>query len=143
MKKYCHPKCAKDVGLLALRISVGLIFLVQGWGKLNGIEGVSGMLESNGFPLPMLFAYTLAITEFIGGIAVLLGVFTQFFAGLLAFIMLVALLTVHMGQPLKGSFLPIVLLGANLALWGVGGGKYRLFSSKSECACEVKSEAKA
>lgn len=142
MKKMCpHSKNSKHIGLLALRISVGFIFIMMGWGKLTGIEGVVGMLSSLGFPAVGFFAYLLGIVEFIGGFAILFGVYTQVVAGILAVVMVVALLTAHRGQPLQGAFLAISMLGSTLALWGTGAGKYRILQSKSECACGTKHSA--
>lgn len=120
-------KKMENWGFLALRLSVGIIFIMQGWGKLNGgIEMFAGMLESKGFFLPMLFAYLVAITEFLGGLAIIFGVFVRFFAQLLAIIMLVALLTVHLSGPFAGAMAVIALLGSTLALTFLGGGNLLL-----------------
>jgi len=116
-------KKLENYGFLALRLSVGIIFVMQGWGKLSGgIEMFAGMLEAKGFFLPMMFAYLVAITEFLGGLAVIFGVFVRFFAQLLAIIMLVALLTVHISGTFAEAMAVIALLGSTLALTFLGGG---------------------
>ncbi|HLD81699.1 MAG TPA: DoxX family protein, partial [Patescibacteria group bacterium] len=75
----CNEKM-KDYALLALRIAVGVIFIYQGWLKLNNIEFVTTMFDEVGIPLAGFFAYLVAIVEFLGGIAVLVGFYTSGFA---------------------------------------------------------------
>lgn len=114
-----------NLGVLALRLTVAVVFIMMGWGKLQGIEGVEGMLSGLGFPAPLLFAYVLALVEFLGGIAILLGVYTRFFAKLLAFIMLVAFLTAH-GGSVKEGMSALAFFGSTLALAFLGGGEWQL-----------------
>lgn len=131
----CCTDKAGNIGLLLLRIAVGVIFIYHGWQKLTNMDMVLGMFANMGFPAAAFWAYLVAIVEFLGGIAVLLGLYTRIAAGLLAIIMLVALLVVHIKGPFASAELAIALLGATLALWGVGGGAYRVFKRKAECCC--------
>lgn len=124
-----------NYGLLALRIVVGVIFVYMGWSKLGNIEQVAGMLETNGFFWPQLFAYVLAIVEFLGGLAVLFGVYLRVFAKLLTIILVVAILTVHVPGPFQGAFLPLSLLGGTLALMFMGGGDWMV--TKKDCCCKM------
>lgn len=119
-----------NIGLLALRLSVGLIFLVQGWGKLNGIEGPTAMLANIGFPAAGFFAWLLAVVEFLGGIGLILGVWVRCFAKALFVVMLVALFTVHIPGPFAGAMTPIALLGSTLAVALLGGGEMQLMKDK-------------
>lgn len=115
---------AEQYGYLALRISVGIIFVMTGWAKLADIGAISGMLASKGFFWPMMWAYLVAITEFLGGLGVIFGVFVRFWAQLLAIVMVVALLLAHVGGPFMQAMAPIALLGSTLALAFLGGGKW-------------------
>jgi len=114
----------KDLGLLLLRIGVGVIFIVAGWGKLTGIEGVQGFFGNLGIPLPALMAWVVAIVEFVGGIMVLLGAYARIPYLLLAIIMVVALLTTKLGGEFSAARLDLMLLLTNLALFLIGSGKY-------------------
>lgn len=136
MKKWCCPENGKDIGLLALRITVGIIFIYSGWSKLTNIDSVIGMFDGMGFPVAAFWAYLVAIVEFLGGLAVLLGVYTRNAALLLAVIMVVALLVAHTSGPFKSAIPALSLLGGSLALWGVGSGKYRLMPKQSDCVCK-------
>lgn len=122
----------QNIGLLVLRISVGIIFIVQGWGKLNGIEGPTAMLSGIGFPAPGFFAWLLALVELLGGIAVILGVYIRMAAKLLAIVMIVALFTVHIPGPFAGMMAPLALLGSTIAIALLGGGGMQVMKGK-EC----------
>jgi len=113
-------------GLLALRVSVAIIFIFMGWAKLGDISAFAGMLEAKGFFAPQFFAYLVAGVEFLGGLGVLFGVYLRFFSKLLAIVMIVALLVVHAGGEFKAAMAPIALLGSTLALMFMGGGDWML-----------------
>lgn len=113
-----------DLGLLLLRIGVGVIFIVAGWGKLTGIEGVQGFFGNIGIPLPGLMAWVVAIVEFVGGIMVLLGAYARIPYLLLAIIMVVALFTTKLGGEFSAARLDLMLLLTSLALFLIGSGKY-------------------
>ncbi|MFB6181321.1 MAG: DoxX family protein [Candidatus Magasanikbacteria bacterium] len=133
----------RNIGFLALRLAVGAIFIATGWAKLTGIDPIVGMMGSIGLPGPTFWAYLVAIVEFLGGIALILGVYLRCFAKLLAIIMLVAILTVKAKSGFKAARLDIALLGANIALAALGGGSWQLI--KKECfswcgICKMKEE---
>ncbi len=125
-------KDCKSCGLLALRIAIGVIFILHGYGKLfgdaPGMEMFTGMVAGLGFPAPALFAYAAALSEFLGGIAILLGVATRVFSVLIGIVMLVALIGVK-----KFAFpmadLDFALLMTCVALFCMGPGKYSLMST--------------
>ena len=120
-----------DVGLAILRIAVGLVFLAHGGQKLFqfGFEGVTGAFGHLGIPFPGLTGPLVAIVEFVGGVALVLGFATRLAALFLAVDMLGAMLLVHMSG---GFFLPagvefaLTLFAANLALLFMGPGDYSL-----------------
>lgn len=114
-------------GITILRVIVGIVFLVHGSQKLFvfGFSGVAGFLSQIGIPAPGVSAVIVTAVEFLGGLALIFGLFTRWAAFLLVINMLVAILAVH----LKGGFfLPngyeyaLTMLAANagLALTGAG-----------------------
>lgn len=119
----------RDVAPLFLRVATGAVFAMHGLQKLQtGVPGVAGFLGSLGFPAPELFAMLLIAAELGGGILLILGAFTHWVAKILAFVALVALLTVHIG---KGFFLAtggyefiLLLLAASVSLMVTGAGKW-------------------
>ncbi len=113
-----------DLALLLLRIGVGIIFIVAGWGKLTGIEGTIGFFDGLGIPMPGIMAWIVAIVEFFGGIMVLLGAYAKIPYLLLAIIMVVALFTTKLGGEVSAARLDLMLLFASLALFMLGSGRY-------------------
>jgi putative oxidoreductase len=91
-----------DWGLLVLRLVLGISFILHGAQKLfgafggRGIEAFAGGIGKMGLPgPPELWAYLAAGAELFGGLAVLLGVLTEFGAAAIAFVMIVAIWKVH------------------------------------------------
>ena len=73
-------------GLTILRVVIGLVFFVHGFQKLfvMGFGGVAGFLAPLGVPAAGLFAVIVTLVEFLGGLALILGLFTRVAALLLA-----------------------------------------------------------
>ena len=119
-------KNAKDWALLALRIAIGVIFILHGYDKLWGSIGMTaftGMVAHIGFPMPAFFAYVAALSEFFGGIALLVGIGTSIASALIAIVMLVAIFGV------KGFHFPMIdsdfsLLAMSIAIFLMGAGRY-------------------
>ena len=122
--------------ILPLRLVVGLVFVAHGAQKLFqfGLGGTTAFLGQLGVPLAGLAALVLIAVELLGGLAILLGLFTRLVAVLLAADMLTALLTVHLRN---GFFLPdgiefvLTLLGGALSLAGLGPGPLALDRRKA------------
>jgi len=66
-------------GMLPLRIVVGLVFLMHGAQKLFifGLGGTADIMGKLGLPLPGLCAVIVIAVELLGGLAILLGLFTR------------------------------------------------------------------
>ena len=113
-----------DLALLLLRIGVGIIFIMAGWGKLTGIEGVQGFFANLGIPIPGLMAWVVACVEFFGGLMVLFGAYAKIPYLLLAIVMSVAILTTKLGGEFNAARLDMMLLLTSLALFFLGSGQY-------------------
>jgi len=86
------------LGPLALRIYLAPIFILAGSNKLNNVENVTYWFESLGMPLPELMVYLAGGAELLGGIALLIGLATRWFAIPLMITMVVAAATAHWEQ---------------------------------------------
>jgi putative oxidoreductase len=90
-----------DLGLLALRLVVGITLAAHGAQKLFGWFGGHGpvatgqFLEALGFRPGRRHAVLAGATEFGGGVLLALGLLTPLGAVLIASVMLVAVITVH------------------------------------------------
>jgi putative oxidoreductase len=88
------------VGLMILRVVLGIAFAVHGWMKWQtGIDGVAGFFGSIGVPAPELMAWVVTIVELVGGIFLIIGFLTQFVSILLLLDMLGAILFTRISGP--------------------------------------------
>lgn len=119
-----------NVGLLLIRLIVGIVFIYHGAGKLfGGLHGFAGFLTNMHVPMPMVSAALAACTEFFGGLAVLLGFGVRFAAAPMVINMLVAILLVHsraFDARNGGMEYPLTLATVLLALVFTGGGRLGL-----------------
>ncbi len=102
---------------LAARLTVGWVFIESGWGKLHHLDKVTGFFTELGLPAPAFQSHLVATTEFAGGLALLLGLFSRLASVPLTIIMCVAIATakkedLHGFSDLLGlsEYLYIVLL---------------------------------
>jgi len=84
---------ASFLGPTLARITVGLVFIGTGWGKLHSIPEVTSFFTDLHIPAPGFHARLVAGTEFLGGLLVLLGLGTRLVSLPLAFTMVIAILT--------------------------------------------------
>lgn len=89
---------ASFLGPTLARLTVGLVFIGTGWGKLHNLGDVTDFFASLHIPAPGFNARLAASTEFLGGIAVLIGLGTRLASLPLAFTMVVAILTAKRGD---------------------------------------------
>lgn len=116
----------RPVGLLALRIALGIIFIAHGYPKLAHLRGGAQMqsfFAEHG--LPGYFVYIAGVIETFGGGLLLLGLFTRPAALLLAIEMCVAIWKVHSAHgylAVHDYEFPLTLAASCFALATVGAG---------------------
>lgn len=119
------------LGLLLIRVGVGLVFFMHGWSKINNVPGTEAMFDHMG--LGAMTGVFIAWLEVIGGLAVLTGIATRIFALAFGIEMFVAI-SIAQGwgtayQPHEFElFLMLVSFGLALA----GSGRFSLFSMDCE-----------
>ncbi|MGY3727694.1 MULTISPECIES: DoxX family protein [Cobetia] len=121
---------------LVLRVPTGIIFMAHGSQKLfgafggYGLEGTGQWMASMGIEPGYLMALLSGSGEFFGGLAILIGLLTRPAAAVLVFTMLIAILTVHIGNGLfmsnNGFEYALALLTIAASLMITGGGKLSL-----------------
>jgi putative oxidoreductase len=83
---------------LFARITVGYVFVLSGWGKLNNLPQVTENFIGWGIPFPHILTPFVSGVEFFGGLFLLLGLLTRISAGALGITMIVAIRSAKWGD---------------------------------------------
>lgn len=114
----------QPLGLLILRLALGLIFLTHGYPKLTRSSAVlQAMFVQHGLPAKLV--YVAGVLETFGGVLLIVGLFARPAALLLGLEMLVAIVKVHAVHGIMALHeyeFPLALATACLALATVGAG---------------------
>lgn len=120
----------KDEAYLVLRVFTGLVFFMHGYMKVNttGIGNVAGFFNGVGIPFPELMAPLVSYGELLGGIALIVGLFTHWIAKINILILLGAIYFVHLAHGFavgeNGYEYALLLLLVNIVIVTTGAGKY-------------------
>lgn len=124
------------LGLLIVRVVVGLVMAAHGAQKLfgwfggYGVKGTGGWLDSIGIKPGVFAAIVVGLIEFAGGLLFALGLFTPYVGILIALAMLVALFKVHIKNGLfmsnNGIEFVLVLAAVTVGVALIGAGDYSL-----------------
>jgi len=124
---------AYDVGLLILRLVLGLTLAAHGWNKFFGggrIPGTARWFESIGMKFGTLQAVVAASTEISAGLGLAAGLLTPIPAAGFVALMLVAAWTVHRHNGFfivkEGWEYNLILATAAVAVATFGAGRYSL-----------------
>jgi putative oxidoreductase len=124
-----------DVGLLLIRVMVGVVFVFHGSQKLfgafggPGLEGFAGFLAKMGLPQPYLQAVLAGSAEFLGGLSLGLGLGTRVAVVPLVVTMAVASVMAHghaFDAQKGGMEYPLMLLVVLVGLGLTGPGAVAL-----------------
>lgn len=126
-----------DLGLLIIRLVIGLSFAAHGTQKLfgwfggYGLKGTGGWLDSIGVKPGVMMALLAGLGELVGGLLFAAGVGTWIGALLIAFTMLIAIVKVH-GQngywvTQNGYEYNLTLIAVAIGVALIGPGAYVLF----------------
>ncbi len=129
-------KMSADLGLLIIRLVVGLLFVAHGTQKLfgwfggYGIKGTGGWFESIGVKPGATMAVLAGLSELGGGLLFALGLVTPLAAILIIGTMLVAIVKVHAANGLwataNGYELNLLYIVIALGVALTGAGSYSL-----------------
>jgi len=125
------------IGLTVLRVVLGIVFAVHGAQKLFvfGIPGLTEAFAGMGVPLAGVVGPAVALFEFVGGLALIAGLFVTPVALGLTAVMVGAALLVHLPA---GFFLPngyefvLVLAAGAIALALAGPGAWSLDGQRAQ-----------
>ncbi|MEK5443380.1 MULTISPECIES: DoxX family protein [unclassified Fredinandcohnia] len=91
-----------ELGQLIIRVVLGITFFIHGLDKFQGgVENTAGWFESIG--IPGVVAYGVAIIEFVGGLMLVLGLFSRIVSILFAVVMVGAIVKVKLAIGFLGN----------------------------------------
>jgi putative oxidoreductase len=126
-------KTIRDEVLLIARILLAILFLTSGWGKLTGYSGTVAYMTQIGVPLPAVATVVAIAVEFLGSIALILGIWTRPLAVLFALFTLATAFLGHHFWTMEGAeryansinfYKNLSIVGGFLLLYVAGAGKY-------------------
>lgn len=135
---------ATSFGLLWLRVLTGAGIATHGYGKLftpGRMDGFAKGVADMGIPMPEVFAWAAALSEFAGGLLLILGLATRPAALLVFLTMTVAAFLRHGDDPFSKKELALaywVLSGAILCLGAGAWSVDRLIAGRRKTSSESK-----
>ena len=90
----------KDFGATILRVIVGITYVVHAYLSLVVFTptGAADSMKAAGLPAPVLMAWIVIVVHSLGGVMLVMGLWTRAAAAANAVIMLGAVLKVHLSQ---------------------------------------------
>jgi putative oxidoreductase len=120
-------KLARDIPALLFRLVLAYGFYMPAMMKWDDIGAIAGWFEGMGIPFPTLNAYLAATTEFAAVILLPLGLATRIISIPLIITMIVAIVTVHLGNGFNagdnGFEIPLYYILMLFSLLVTGSGK--------------------
>ena len=126
---------ASDAVLIVGRLAMGIIFFQSGLAKLGALSAFSVNLGSRGVPFPDFWGPVGAISEFIGGTLIILGLGTRYAAALIVIFVIIATAIAHryweFPEPARrlqeGQFYKnLAIIGGALFLFICAAGRFSL-----------------
>ncbi len=114
---------------LPLRLMLGILYIIHGYPKIKSPESTATFFLKLGIPVPKLSAIVVAIVEFFGGIALIIGFSTRIAAALLAINMMVAayMKKTKMKENFIGGYeFDLTLAAVLIALFLLGAGNFSI-----------------
>lgn len=129
---------ANDAAILAGRVLLVILFLVSGLGMLAGPGGFAGYMAAIGMPAPMLVTWVIIALKVVGGLAIVAGFQTRYFAYAFAAFCVATALIGHLDfadQNEMNNFMKnIGLAGGFLLLSVTGAGAYSVEGKRAHTA---------
>ncbi|MEA5160327.1 DoxX family protein [Cereibacter johrii] len=109
-----------------LRVVCGAALMIHGWPKIQNPTGAADMVSGLGFAPGWFWSILLSVTEFTGGLLLVLGLLTRLAAAGTTIILLVATYFhwVVLGQGYSGAELAWLWAAVTLSFVAKGGGRY-------------------
>ena len=114
-----------------MRVVIALIFIGHGVGKFQSLDQTVIFFSTIG--LGVFWVYVVATIEVLGGLAMLLGIFTQYSGILLAIIMVFSTILVKLKMGYMYAELDIAVFALAIGIATIGPGNWSV--SRKMCGC--------
>ena len=123
----------RDTILLVGRVLLGIIFVMSGFGKLTHLDAFAASLAQRGVAMSGPLSILGACVEFFGGLAIVLGIGTQWVSVLMILFVIVATGISHRYWELADAARRtqevqfnknLAIIGGFLLLFASGGGRF-------------------
>ncbi len=115
---------ALDLGIAVVRLGFGLMLaLNHGLGKMTALGNFVDGVAARGMPVPWVLGPAAALSEFLGGLLIAIGLFARPAAFFVMTTMVVAAVHIHAADPFAKKELAITYAIAALAVLLAGPGK--------------------
>lgn len=120
----------QDYGPLLARLLFSALWVIYGFQKLTGFEGLADTIASRGLPLPQVLAVITVLVEFVGGLMVLTGFYARH-AALAIFLFIIPVTVVFhpvWADPRQASsfWKNLALMGTCMFIMVQGSGRFSL-----------------
>jgi len=122
------------------RILVSVVFILGGVGKITGFSMEEGMVAAKHLPMPAVALGIALVIELLGGLAILLGLFTRFTSWILFLYLIPTTFLFHNFWAFQGMDRidtmihfekNLAIMGGLLILATYGAGAYSIDSSRT------------
>jgi putative oxidoreductase len=127
-----NPNTTNAVAL-AGRILLAALFVISGYGKIGGFDGISGYIASKGLPMPQVLAALTIALELGGGILLIVGYKVRWVAAAFFLWLIPTTFLFHqfwgidaaqVQNQMNNFFKNVSIMGAMLLLVAFGPGAY-------------------
>jgi putative oxidoreductase len=122
------------------RILLSIVFILGGVGKITGFSFEEGMVAAKHLPLPAVALGIALVIELLGGLAILVGVWTRFVAWIVFLYLIPTTFLFHNFWAMQGADRidtmihfqkNLAIMGGLLLLAAFGAGAYSVDSSRA------------
>lgn len=112
--------------LLLLRVVLGVILVYHGWPKIKDLAKTGKDFAGMGFKPGKFWGTLVAVLEFVGGIFIIAGLFTQIVSFLLAVQFFIIIITIKRSAGFTDIELDLLLLATTILTATTGAGPYSI-----------------
>jgi putative oxidoreductase len=141
MHKSFGADAVRNEVILIARLLLMALFLLAGWNKLIDMSATAGYFAGIGVPMPTVAAVAAIAIELGAGVAIILGIFTQIIAPLLAVYTIATALIGHHYWTMTGPagmnnmihfYKNLGIAGGFLLLYVTGAGRFSIDNNLSK-----------